>query len=271
MEFTKMHGIGNDYIFIDLTKKRYLKDLRELSIKLSDRHFGVGADGLIVIERSFKADFKMRIFNKDGSEAEMCGNGIRCFGKYVFENQLTNKKTISVETKGGIKYLDLEVINNEVKNVTVDMGEPIFKNKDIIIDDDMYIKINNNFYDINYVSMGNPHNIVVMDDINKIDVDNFGKIISNDYHFPNKTNVEFVELINNQNIKMRVFERGSNETLACGTGACAAVVYCYKKGLTKRKVKVKLLGGDLLINYKNNNHVYMTGTSSIVYRGDIDI
>lgn len=279
MKFTKMHGLGNDYIYVDCTKNNELiKTPNELSKIVSDRHFGIGADGLILIEKSDKNDFKMRIFNADGSEAEMCGNGIRCVGKYVYDNGLTNKEEISIETLAGTKELKLNIENGKVKTVHVDMGEPILNsNKIPVISDEevtknLKIKALDKEFIFTCVSMGNPHAITFVDNVDTFDVDKYGKIIESDEHFPNKTNVEFIEIIDNENIKMRVYERGSGETLACGTGASASVVASYINRLTSRNVKVKLLGGILDICYnENDNHVYMTGEATSVFNGEIDI
>lgn len=263
MFFTKMHGIGNDYIIINLFDNN-INNLKELSIKLSNRNYGIGGDGIITIEPSKICDFKMRIYNSDGSEAEMCGNGIRCLGKYVYDNKMTDKELIKVETKSGVKVLKLHIKDKKVSSVTVDMGEPVFI-------DNIDLNVLDNNYSIHNVSMGNPHAVTIVDNVDSIDVKNIGSLISNNKHFPNKTNVEFIELIDKNNIKMRVYERGSGETLACGTGASASVASCNKMGLTNRKVKVKLLGGDLDIKYDINNHLYMTGSVAKVFDGNIDI
>ena len=275
MKFTKMHGLGNDYIYIDCTKNKNKIDTpEELSKKVSDRHFGIGSDGLILICDSDKCDFKMRMFNADGSEAEMCGNGIRCVGKYVYDFGLTNKTEITIETKAGVKDLKLNVENNRVKTVTVDMGKPILNKEEIpFISDSKFVelKVLDREFVFTPVSMGNPHAITFIKELDTFDIDKYGKIVESDSHFPNKTNVEFVEIIDKNNIKMRVYERGTGETLACGTGASASVVAAYLNNLTDRTVNVKLLGGSLNINYNEDGHVYMTGEATTVFNGEIEI
>ena len=278
MKFTKMQGLGNDYIYINCTKGyESIKNPGDLSKKLSDRHFGIGGDGIILICDSDLADFKMRMFNKDGSESEMCGNGIRCVGKYVYDFGLTKKEEIKIETLAGIKNLKLNISKGKVESVCVDMGEPILdQNKIPLICDNNKNIIELNLFDNKFIfhclSMGNPHAITVIDDIKDFDVDKFGKLVESDNHFPNKTNVEFIQILDKNNIKMRVFERGSGETLACGTGACASVVSCVLNKLTERKVRVNLLGGLLDIEYKeSDNHVYMTGPAVTVFKGEIEL
>ena len=264
MKFTKMHGLGNDYVYIDCTnKKNIINNPNEFAKKVSDRHFGVGSDGLILICDSDKADFKMRMFNQDGTEAEMCGNGIRCVGKYVYDYGLTNKKDLSIETLAGLKYLKLNVVDNTVSTVTVDMGIPIVE--DTVIE----LNILDKSFLVTNVSMGNPHAVTIVDNVDDFDVNKYGKIIESDKHYPEKTNVEFVEVVDKDNIKMRVYERGTGETLACGTGACAAAMACIKNNLTNKKVNVKLLGGTLEIEYKDDNHVYMTGSANTVFNGEL--
>ena len=275
MKFTKMHGLGNDYIYIDCTKNKNKIDTpEELSKKVSDRHFGIGSDGLILICDSDKCDFKMRMFNADGSEAEMCGNGIRCVGKYVYDFGLTNKNKITIETKAGVKKLKLNIENEKVKTVTVDMGEPILdKNEIPFISDSKFVelKVLDREFIFTPVSMGNPHAITFINNLDTFDIDKYGKIVEIDKHFPNKTNVEFIEILDKNHIKMRVYERGTGETLACGTGACASVVASVLNNLTDRTVNVKLLGGSLNINYNEDGHVYMTGEATTVFNGEIDI
>ncbi len=282
MKFSKMHGLGNDYIYLNNLNNQ-ITNPEKLSIKLSNRHFGIGSDGLILICSSDKADFKMRMFNSDGTEAEMCGNGIRCVGKYVYDKGLTKKEKLSIETKAGIKYLDLFIKNNKVAKVTVDMGEPIFKedlipvtnfDEKITLADIEYGKVKTKIDEKNFsltcVSMGNPHAITYVSNLDNFDVEMYGKALENDAHFPKKTNVEFIEIVDRKTIKMRVWERGSGETLACGTGACASVVASILNGLTERKVKVLLLGGTLDIEWKKDNHVYMTGEATTVFEGEIN-
>lgn len=277
MKFTKMQGCGNDYIYINCFKEE-IKNIKELAIKLSDRHFGIGSDGIILIKSSDKADFKMDMYNADGSQAQMCGNGIRCVAKYVYDYGLTNKTNISIETLAGIKYLDLQIENKKVKMVTVDMGSPItapkeipvISDKDIILEQP--IEIDNKIYQMTCVSMGNPHAVIWVDDTKKIDIEKIGTLFENNELFPEKTNAEFIHVIDKNTIDMRVWERGSGETLACGTGACASVVACVLNGKTDEKVTVKLLGGELIIYYnRKNNKVFMTGPAIKVFDGEINL
>lgn len=279
LEFTKMQGLGNDYIYIDATKIR-IKNPSMLAKYMSDRHFGVGADGLILILPSSKADFSMRMFNADGSEAEMCGNGIRCVAKFVYDKCLTDKKIITVDTKAGIKTLTLNVVGKYVDTVKVDMGIPKYESECIPvisntkIAKNLKIEILDKIFDVTCVSMGNPHTVIFVDDVDSFDVKKYGELIEKNEMFPQRTNVEFVEIKDNLNIKMRVWERGTGETLACGTGACASVVACVLNGLTSRNVRVQLLGGNLDILYNDNNHVYMTGPAKTVFEGklvDLDV
>lgn len=268
IKFTKMHGLGNDYVYIDCVRNELDIDFSSLAKKISDRHFGVGSDGLILICKSDLADFRMRMFNFDGSEAEMCGNGIRCVGKYVYDNRLTEKEDISIETLAGIKYLKLNVVDSKVESVCVDMGEPILDEKLIpSLSSKFNLSIDDKNFSITCVSMGNPHAVIVVDNITDDLVLHYGKLIESDNHFPNRTNVEFIEIIDRNHINMRVFERGAGETFACGTGACASVVACILNGLVDRNVIVTLLGGDLSISWNQNNHVYMTGPATCVFDG----
>lgn len=279
LKFTKMEGLGNDYVYVDAINQT-IENPSELSKKVSDRHFGIGSDGLILISKSDKADFKMNIYNPDGSEAEMCGNGIRCLAKFVYDKKMTNKTSITVETLSGIKTLDLKIEKGKVSLVTVDMGEPIldadkipvingFKEKSLNGIDFINVKVE--LKKFTCVSMGNPHAICFIDNINNIDIAKIGPIIENNKCFPNKTNVEFIEIISKNEINMRVWERGTGETLACGTGACASVIASILNGYTDRKVTVNLLGGKLEIIWnKEDNHVYMKGPARTVYEGEID-
>ena len=283
INFTKMEGLGNDYVYINCTKHD-ISNASQLAKIISDRHFGIGSDGLILIKNSKKADFRMQMFNSDGTEAEMCGNGIRCVGKYVFDKGLTDKTTLKIETLAGIKKLKLNVENGKVKTVKVDMGEPILENNLIPIKDGKIYKSKDEiqFYKVNIeidgdlkeltcISMGNPHSIVFTKDIERLNIEKYGPIIEVDSHFPNKVNVEFIEIIDKHNIKMRVWERGTGETLACGTGACASVVASVLNEYTERNVTVELLGGKLDIEWnKEDNHVYMTGPAKIVFEGQLD-
>lgn len=275
LNFTKMQGLGNDYVYIDAIKAN-IENPGELSKYISDRHFGVGSDGLILICPSDKADFRMRMFNSDGSEAEMCGNGIRCVGKFVYDKKLTDRTLVTVETKAGIKTLKLNVKDEEVDTVRVDMGTPILESEKIPVITDEKIAQNlrlnalDKSFDFTCVSMGNPHAVTVVDNVSDFDVKKYGSILEVNEVFPNKTNVEFVEIKDPENIKMRVWERGTGETLACGTGACASVVACNLNGLTKNNVNVELLGGNLNIELGEDNHVYMTGPAVTVFEGELN-
>ena len=283
IKFTKMEGLGNDYVYVDCTKQN-LENASNLAKIISDRHFGVGSDGLILIESSKKADFRMQMFNSDGTEAEMCGNGIRCVGKYVYDKGLTDKTTLKIETLAGIKVLNLNVEDGKVKTVKVDMGEPIldyklipakdgkvYKSRDGIKFYKVNINIEGDLKELTCVSMGNPHGIDFANNIEKLKIEKFGPIIEVDEHFPNKVNAEFIEILDKHNIKMRVWERGAGETLACGTGACASVVASFLNGYTERNVTVELLGGKLEIEWnKEDNHVYMTGPAKTVFEGEFD-
>lgn len=277
MEFTKMEGCGNDYVYVNgFTNK--IDNPNKLSEFVSNRHFGVGSDGLIVINPSDKADFRMNMYNADGSEGKMCGNGIRCVAKYVYDNKMTDKTTITVETLSGIKTLVLNVENDKVKTVRVNMGKPIIEAKDVpVLSDkekviDESIIIDDKEYKITCVSMGNPHAITFIDDTDSLDIEHIGPKFENNPIFPDRINTEFIQIIDRDTIKMRVWERGSGETLACGTGACASVVACVLNGLTENRVTVKLLGGDLFIEYdEEENTVYMTGPARVSFTGNIEI
>ncbi len=274
MKFTKLHGCGNGYIYVNLFEEK-LENPAEMSVKVSDHHFGIGSDGLITIGPSDIADFAMRIYNADGSEAEMCGNGIRCVGKYVYDHGLTDKTNISVESKAGIKYLTLNVENGKVATVCVDMGEPILAPKDIPVtaDGDMVIdepiSVGGTEWKMTCVSMGNPHAVVFVDDVKNFELEKYGPLFENHERFPKRTNTEFVHVISRTEADMRVWERGSAETWACGTGTCATVVACILKGYTDREVLVHLVGGDLQIRWdEETNHVFMTGPATEVFSGE---
>lgn len=276
MKFTKMHGIGNDYIYINCFQEM-VENPKELAIKMSDRHFGVGSDGLILIKPSKIADCYMEMYNADGSRGEMCGNGIRCVGKYVYDNHMIKKETILVETLAGIKELKLHINEktDKVEVVTVNMGEPILEAEKIPVKlekspvKNQPIWVEGDEYKVTCVSMGNPHVVTVVEDLDKIEIEKIGSFFENHVLFPNKINTEFIQIIDETHIKMRVWERGSGETLACGTGACASVCAAVLNGWTKREVEVTLLGGKLNIfwNFKDN-HVYMTGTAEKVFDGE---
>lgn len=277
IKFTKMHGLGNDYVYIDAIHQK-IEDESSLAQFVSERHFGIGSDGLILICKSDIANFKMRMFNSDGSEAEMCGNGIRCVAKFVYDKGLTNSTTITVETLAGIKILHLNVKDGKVETVKVDMGEPILKPSEIpVISEEeivknLTLKAEDREFKFTCVSMGNPHAITLVNDTKNFNVEKYGKILEVDKAFPRRTNVEFAEIVDKNNIKMRVWERGAGETLACGTGACATAVACFLNGLTQRQVNIELLGGILNIEWnEEDNHIYMTGPAVTVFDGELYI
>ena len=277
MEFVKMEGCGNDYVYVNGFNTK-IDNPNELSKNVSDRHFGIGSDGLIVINPSEVADFKMSMYNADGSEGKMCGNGIRCVAKYVYDYKMIDKEVITVETLAGIKTLKLNVENGKVKTVRVNMGSPIINAKDVPVISDKEkvinepVVIDGKEYGITCVSMGNPHAITFVDDTDSLKIEKIGPGFEKNEIFPDRVNTEFIQIIDRKTIKMRVWERGSGETLACGTGACASVVACVLNNLTDNKVTVKLLGGDLEIKYDTDeNTVYMTGPARIAFTGNIDI
>lgn len=277
MKFTKMHGIGNDYVYVNCFEET-VENPSEVSKKVSDRHFGIGSDGLILIKPSEKADFKMEMYNADGSQGAMCGNGIRCVAKYVYDYGLTDKTNISVDTKSGIKYLDLTVANGKVALVKVNMGQPelnaekipmIYKKQQVI---QQPLAVKDNIYEVTAVSMGNPHVIVYMDQIKNLDIEKIGPDFEKHSAFPEGVNTEFVHVIDRKTVEMRVWERGSGETLACGTGACAVAVACVLNGYTEEEVTVRLLGGELKIFWnRKENLVYMTGPAEVVFDGTINL
>ena len=278
MKFTKMHGCGNDYVYVDCTNEM-IENPSEVSKYVSDRHFGIGSDGLILICSSETADFRMAMYNADGSEGAMCGNGIRCVAKYVYDKGLTDKKNISIETKRGIKELELTVEDGKVSLVKVNMGAPILKAKDIPVDVDTEkcidsdINVDGKDYKITCVSMGNPHAVTFIDeDVKTFPIEKIGPKFENHPMFPDRVNTEFVQVLNRHEVNMRVWERGSGETLACGTGTCATVVACVLNGLTDDEVTVHLLGGDLFIKYdRENDTVWMTGPAVIAFEGTIEL
>jgi len=276
-----MHGLGNDFILIDCLYKSLGNSsfLSYLAKKLCNRNFGIGADGLILILPSSKADLRMGIFNYDGSEAQMCGNGIRCFAKYAYENKLVSKNKFTVETLAGIIIPELTISNNKILGVKVNMGIPKLRRRDIpmagedtptVVDE--ILKINpEQIFKISCVSMGNPHCIIFVDDVKSIPVDKIGPKIENHPLFPEKTNVEFIQVLNRKEINFRVWERGVGETLACGTGACASLVAGVLNKKTDRKATIHLPDGDLNIQWVDDGHVYMTGPAELVFRGEIEI
>ena len=277
MKFTKMHGIGNDYVYVNCFKET-VEHPSEMAIKVSDRHFGIGSDGLILIKPSEVADGKMEMYNADGSQGAMCGNGIRCVAKYMYDYGITDKTSISVETKSGIKYLDLTIKDGKVDTVKVNMGTPILKAVDIpvrsekeqVIDEP--VMVDGKEWKITCVSMGNPHAITYIDDVKNLEIEKIGPKFENHEIFPDRVNTEFVRVIDRNTVEMRVWERGSGETLACGTGACAVAVSSILNGLTEEEVTVKLLGGALKIFWdRTENKVYMTGSATTVFDGEIDL
>ena len=278
--FTKMHGLGNDYICINCLENILAENkLPQIARYMCNRNFGIGADGLILVQESTIADIKMRIFNKDGSEAEMCGNGIRCFAKYVYDNRIIDKQTISIETKAGVKLIRLKVLNGEVYEIEVDMGRPIFDDiKNISVQNNyripisVNIKVDDTRFIGNYVSMGNPHLVIFVNNVENIDIEKYGPEIENMKCFPNKINVEFVQALGRNTLKIRTWERGVGETYACGTGSCASFCIAYYKGICSSYVKAILRGGELNLNYnKQNGHIIMSGIATKVYDGNINI
>ncbi len=286
MKFTKMHGCGNDYVYVDCTKE-VIPDISETAIRVSDRHFGIGSDGLILIKASDVADFEMDMYNADGSRGKMCGNGIRCVAKYVYDHDLTDKTTITVNTLSGIKTLQLTVEDDKVSKVRVDMGEPELipaqvpvkasvlgladdRRKAIVAEP---LEIKGRSYDITCVSMGNPHCVTfIEEDVRDFPLEKVGPVFEKHELFPERVNTEFVNVIDKDHLRMRVWERGSGETLACGTGACAVAVASYLNGFTGRSVDIELLGGHLEIVYdEKTNHVFMTGPATEVFSGGIDL
>lgn len=277
MKFTKMHGIGNDYVYVNCLEEK-IGDPARTARLVSDRHFGIGSDGLILIEPSEKADFTMTMYNADGSQGAMCGNGIRCVGKYVYDHGLTHQEHVRIETISGIKELDLTVREGKVELVRVNMGSPELTAAQIPILTqekkavNLTIEVDGDTYGITGVSMGNPHAVVYLEDLDNLDIEKLGPKFENHPCFPDRINTEFCRVLDEHNLQMRVWERGSGETLACGTGACAAAVSSIINGYTKEQVNVKLLGGSLEIYWdQENNLVYMTGPAKEVFHGEIYI
>ena len=277
MKFTKMHGCGNDYIYVDGAREQIEPEKKpELARRLSDRHFGIGGDA------SDQADFEMEMWNADGTRGEMCGNGIRCVAKFVYDKGLTEKTSLSIISFGRIRYLDLTVQDGEVSTVRVNMGAPILKaadipvvslkgeNEDSVIGEE--IEVDGRVYQMTCVSMGNPHAVVFVDEVSTLPLEKIGPLFEGHERFPRRVNTEFVKIIDEENVEMRVWERGTGETLACGTGACATAVACVLNGLTKEQITVKLLGGNLQIRWdQKSNLVYMTGSADTVFEGEIDV
>lgn len=278
MKFTKMHGCGNDYVYVNCFTEA-VDDPEKVAKYVSDRHFGIGSDGLILIKPSKVADFEMAMYNADGSRGEMCGNGIRCVAKYVYDYGLTDQTDISVETLAGIKYLHLTVDDGKVSQVRVNMGAPILEAAQIPVDFSVSpvvaetLVVAGKEYKVTCVSMGNPHCVIFMDeDVRDLDLEKIGPDFENHVQFPKRINTEFVNVIDKTHLRMRVWERGSGETLACGTGTCATVVAASLNGLTGDAAEVELLGGKLYIEWdRNEDRVYMTGPATVVFDGEIDI
>lgn len=277
MKFTKMEGLGNDYVYVNCFEEM-VEDPKSVAIKVSDRHFGIGSDGLILIKPSKIADFCMDMYNADGSQSEMCGNGIRCVAKYVYDYGLTDKTSISVETLAGIKYLDLKIENGKAVMITVNMGAPeliadkvpVKSDKEKVIDEPIVVA--GKEYKMTCISMGNPHCIVFVDDTKNFPLEEVGPLFESHEVFPNRVNAEFVQILDRKTVNMRVWERGSGETLACGTGTCATVVASCLNGHTEDEVTVHLLGGDLHIKWdREENLVYMTGPAKVVFDGEIEL
>lgn len=277
MKFTKMHGLGNDYVYVNCLEET-VDNPAEVSIQVSDRHFGIGSDGLILIKPSDVADFRMDMYNADGSQAEMCGNGIRCVAKYVYDYGLTDKTSISIETLAGIKYLDLHIENGKAETITVNMGSPILQpdmipvvsDKDQVVNEPILVQ--GKEYKMTCVSMGNPHCIVFVEDTEHFPLEKIGPDFECHEVFPKRVNTEFIQVLDRKTVNMRVWERGSGETLACGTGACASTVACILNGLTEDEITLHLLGGDLLVRWdKEENLVYMTGPATVVFDGEIKL
>lgn len=279
MKFTKMQGAGNDYVYINgFTEIIAQEEKPEWVRKVSDRHFGIGSDGAIFINPSDVADFEMEMYNADGTRSEMCGNGIRCVGKYVYDKGLTDKTQFTVVSAGKIKVLDLTVENGKATFIKVNMGEPILEAKQVpvvsdseeVIDEPIYISEVDTTYNMTCVSMGNPHAVVFMDDVENLAIEKIGPYFENHVRFPNRTNTEFVKVLDRNNVQMRVWERGTGETLACGTGCCATAVACILNGHTEEEVTVHVLGGKIKIFWdRESNLVYMTGPAETVFEGEI--
>lgn len=277
MKFTKMQGIGNDYVYVNCFQET-VENPEKVAVKVSDRHFGIGSDGLILIKPSDRADFEMEMYNADGSRGAMCGNGIRCVAKYVYDYGLTDKTTITVNTGSGVKTLELTVENGKVSRVRVNMGAPKLEPEQIPIRAegsqvvDYPVAVDGKEYRITAVSMGNPHAVTCIEDVDGLEIEKIGPSFENHPLFPDRVNTEFIRVLDRHTVQMRVWERGSGETLACGTGACAVAVACILNGLTEDRVTVKLLGGDLEIFWdREANLVYMTGPAAVVFDGEIDL
>ncbi len=275
IKFTKMHGTGNDYVIID-GRKLKTASYGKLARAMSDRHYGVGSDGILVLLESKTADFRMRMFNPDGSEAEMCGNGIRCFARYLYDNRITNKKELRIETAAGTKSLELVVKNKHVTSITVTMGEPILRrdripmigNQGMVVGESLQMEDGSRFT-ITAVSMGNPHAVIFVEEIDKFPVDKYGPLVEHHRLFPNRTNVEFIKVLNRNEVVQRTWERGTGETLSCGTGASAVTAACVLNKLTERKILIHLRGGDLRTEWReDDNTIYLSGPAVEVFKGE---
>ncbi len=277
VKFTKMQGAGNDYVYVDCTREM-IRDINETAKKISDRHFGVGSDGLVLICPSNKADFTMNMYNSDGTQAEMCGNAVRCVGKYVHDRGLTDKTEVAIETLAGIKYLKLNTENGEVKTVRVNMGAPELNPANIPIDSKLErfiqepVEVGGKIYKVTGVSMGNPHAVTFVDDTDSIEIEKIGPMFENHKLFPRRINTEFAQIVDRHTVKMRVWERGAGETLACGTGACATMAACILSGLTDDEADIVLIGGTLHIEWnREDGNIYMTGPAEFVFDGEITV
>lgn len=277
MKFSKMQGLGNDYIYVNCFEEK-VDNINETAKFVSDRHFGIGSDGLVLILPSEIADFRMDMYNSDGTQAEMCGNAIRCVGKYVYDRGLTQKKEISVETLAGIKYLQLNTEQGKVKTVRVNMGSPEFKSEKIPVKTSLEtfikqpVEVMGKNYSVTCASMGNPHAVTYIDNTEELEIEKIGPLFENNALFPKRINTEFIQLIDRHTIKMRVWERGAGETLACGTGACAAMAASCLNGYIDNEADVILLGGTLHIEWdKSSNLIYMTGPAEFVFDGEINL
>lgn len=274
MKFVKMHGCGNDYVYVNGFEE-HIKNKEELAKRVSDRHFGIGSDGAIFINPSEIADFEMEMYNADGSRAEMCGNGIRCVGKFVYDFGLTTKTNITVESFGKVKYLELTVKDGKVSSVRVNMGSPelmadrvpVVSDNEQVVDEPIVVK--GEEHNVTCVSMGNPHAVVFMDDVDHLNIEAIGPYFENHNRFPKRINTEFVKVIDRKHVQMRVWERGTGETLACGTGCCATAVACILNGKTENQITVSVLGGEIEIEWdREENLIYMTGPATTVFTGE---
>ncbi|MBP5222023.1 MAG: diaminopimelate epimerase [Lachnospiraceae bacterium] len=273
MRFTKMQAYGNDYVYVDAIHQK-IEHPNELAIKMSDRHFGIGADGLVLICPSECCDFRMRIFNPDGTEAEMCGNAVRSTGKFVYYHGLTTKKVVTIETLGGNKIITLEVKDGRVINIEAAIGEPIFEPAKIPVETDQEefilqpLRAADQVFQASSLSWGNPHTLIQVEDLDTLDIEKYGPLIENHEVFTKRTNVTFVQLVDRQHLKIREWERGTGETIGCGTGCCTAVVFMHRLGLCDRIVDVQQIGGTLHVEWDDRNIVHMKGPSYVVYEGE---